>query len=1212
MGAAALAPGFALANPSGGQIVAGQVSISNPAANGTLVNQTSQSAIVNWQQFNVAGNEYVQFVQPSSSAVILNRVIGGAPSEIFGSMRANGRVFLVNPQGVLFAPGAQVDVGALVASTLDIKNEDFLAGRYVFSGGTPGAGVTNAGAVTAADGGFVVLQGDYVHNTGIVQAKLGQVVLASGSATTLTLNDNGLVSFAVDAAAVSQQAGVSNAGDIIADGGKVVMTAKVARGLVGTAVNNTGRVSAQGIVEHDGEIELTAAGGDVVNSGTLDASSTAGDGGKIDVTSDSNIDLQSGTQLLASGSARGGSVRVIADGDLHLRAGASLAATGGVGGGIAELSGHRNTVLRGNVSLGRGGALTIDPATITIADGSGSTSTANGNQTMYETFVEGLLQNGTDVNLIATNSITLAALTDGTLDGQNPNGLPGGNLFMGIGTGSNAASFVQGGGGTIGFQNPTNNILLGGTFTVRGGTTNGTVTIGSVSATGIDIKSAGNIKTGDLDATRGAVSVISSQGSGSVGDVSASDISPSGNLDASVTLSAATGLQVGNIFTEAAVTDGSGDANASVTLSTTSGNINVTGGIDTRASASGSNHTANGTVTLTSTSGNITTAGDIDSAADGNASALNDVTISTGGNVTTGAINAYNAGISIAGNNLTVGALSGSSSDGTTGTLTHLDIDAKGTLTHADTDITANRISLSVGQGDVTFGTLDSNDGNLSVTAKGGAIRIGSISTFDSTFGSNADASVKLTAATGISVGGISTFASASGQGVTADASVTLTTAAGPITVTDPISANAETYSESGGPAGTATASVSITDSGGAITTSSISSLASGSGAIADDITINASGDVNTGDLITASGGITVSGHNLSLGSLSGTGTSSSEQTVGIGTLTHVTLDASGTLDYSNAGTGLTAGTISLRSGSGDIDASNLDATTGGLSITAAGNITASTGSAITANAISVQAGGQINLAGATLNIGNGAADFGADPALLDAIRNDSKGRNITLPPSSSPNGAFKAQSVQLGTVNLGGGYLFVQADSHSIGQVNGPLDAANHPTTLLNLQPFTAQSDWTIPTTVQQVTGTLATGLTATAATSSTAPTLTIPPGIGTVAFGGSSFASNIILPPGTVVSPDTTNLVFATQGTISNAGALSIPGIVVLLGRTLDGLNEIPLLPQNYQPGFGHGIDRWTAPGDIYYSGVNDSNEGLIEPQSDTEAVLVCGGAQ
>src|SRR5579862_7937634 len=109
--ASLLAPGLALAGPTGGVVVGGSATISHPSSTGTVITENSSSAIINWQQFNVAGNEYVQFVQPSASSVILNRIIGGSPSQIFGSLLANGRVFLINPQGILFAPGAQLDVG---------------------------------------------------------------------------------------------------------------------------------------------------------------------------------------------------------------------------------------------------------------------------------------------------------------------------------------------------------------------------------------------------------------------------------------------------------------------------------------------------------------------------------------------------------------------------------------------------------------------------------------------------------------------------------------------------------------------------------------------------------------------------------------------------------------------------------------------------------------------------------------------------------------------------------------------------------------------------------------------------------------------------------------------------------------------------------------------------------------------------------------------
>jgi len=134
--ASLLLPGLALAGPTGGVVVGGQATIGNPSPTSTVIHQGSNSAIINWQQFNIGGNEYVQFVQPSSSSVVLNRVIGGSPSAIFGSLSANGRVFLINPNGVLFAPGAQLDVGGLVASTMNIKDSDFLAGHYVFAGGS--------------------------------------------------------------------------------------------------------------------------------------------------------------------------------------------------------------------------------------------------------------------------------------------------------------------------------------------------------------------------------------------------------------------------------------------------------------------------------------------------------------------------------------------------------------------------------------------------------------------------------------------------------------------------------------------------------------------------------------------------------------------------------------------------------------------------------------------------------------------------------------------------------------------------------------------------------------------------------------------------------------------------------------------------------------------------------------------------------------------
>ncbi|HVT34680.1 MAG TPA: filamentous hemagglutinin N-terminal domain-containing protein, partial [Nevskiaceae bacterium] len=233
-----VAPALVLANPSGGQVTAGSAAITTPNSATTVINQASDAAIIQWQSFNVGRQEYVIFNQPTASAAVLNRVVGGDASLILGHMESNGRVFLINPMGVLFGKGAQVNVGSLVASTLDLADGDFLQGKYVFQsapGSTP-AGVVNEGRIVAGQGGYVVLAGDYVKNAGVITAKLGDIALASGSAATLDMNGDGLVNFAVSKAALSDRAGVDNIGKLVADGGTVVMTAQVARELMHAAV----------------------------------------------------------------------------------------------------------------------------------------------------------------------------------------------------------------------------------------------------------------------------------------------------------------------------------------------------------------------------------------------------------------------------------------------------------------------------------------------------------------------------------------------------------------------------------------------------------------------------------------------------------------------------------------------------------------------------------------------------------------------------------------------------------------------------------------------------------------------------------------------------------------------------------------------------------------------------------------------------------------
>ena len=143
------------------------------------VNQSSSNAAINWQSFNIGKGEAVRFVQPNSSSVALNRVLGSDPSSILGSLSANGKVFLVNPNGILFGKGSQVNVNGLVASTLAITDNDFMSGNYRFSGSGDGT-ILNQGSINA-DGGYVALLGVNVGNQGVISAKLGTVALAADS-----------------------------------------------------------------------------------------------------------------------------------------------------------------------------------------------------------------------------------------------------------------------------------------------------------------------------------------------------------------------------------------------------------------------------------------------------------------------------------------------------------------------------------------------------------------------------------------------------------------------------------------------------------------------------------------------------------------------------------------------------------------------------------------------------------------------------------------------------------------------------------------------------------------------------------------------------------------------------------------------------------------------------------------------------------------------
>ena len=314
-------PGAIFALPQGEQVVSGQVDVTSPSAFHMQVQQASQKAIINWQQFSIAAPEHVQFIQPGISATALNRVVGADPSLIYGQLSANGNVWVINTNGILVGSTGRINVNSFIASTLDIADQDFLSGNYQFNQNLNDtlSAIINQGRIAAADGGSVSLIAPGIQNTGTIVANLGKVNLGAGEQVTVSFAGNDLISFAVDKDVMGQVVGpdgapmdesILNTGTISADGGEVVLSARTAYDAVKSVVNNKGIIEARTIENDNGVIRLQGNGqGIVTNSGTLDVSGddTGETGGEVEVTGEETR-LVHYSEIKASGRAGGGSV----------------------------------------------------------------------------------------------------------------------------------------------------------------------------------------------------------------------------------------------------------------------------------------------------------------------------------------------------------------------------------------------------------------------------------------------------------------------------------------------------------------------------------------------------------------------------------------------------------------------------------------------------------------------------------------------------------------------------------------------------------------------------------------------------------------------------------------------------------------------------------------------------------------------------------------
>jgi filamentous hemagglutinin family protein len=453
----------AYAAPVNPTVVAGQASFNQQGKTFTITN--TPNAIINWQGFSIGADEITRFIQQSSDSKVLNRVTGRDPSQILGSLQSNGKVFLINPNGVLFGAGSRVDVNGLVASSLNISNADFLAGKNNFTAGEVAGKVANQGTITTPSGGQIFLIAPAVENSGILSAPNGDVVLAAGHSVQLFDSKDPNVQVVVSSPA--DQA--LNLGSIVAQGGRV--------GVYGALVNQRGVINANSAVRgENGKIVLKSSGTTLVEAGSTTTATgsnlnTGGDimllGQQVGVTGNAVVDASGATgggTLLVGGDYQGKNAAVMnaqqayVGKDAVLRADAidsgnggkvvvwsdqatqmlgAISARGGAqggNGGQVETSGHYLD-MQGTVDTrapkGANGSLLLDPSDVYIATDL-STALSNGMVNSGSLSLNGgiFLGSGAITDSLLLTSVLQTALltTDVTVKTANVNGTGSGAI----------------------------------------------------------------------------------------------------------------------------------------------------------------------------------------------------------------------------------------------------------------------------------------------------------------------------------------------------------------------------------------------------------------------------------------------------------------------------------------------------------------------------------------------------------------------------------------------------------------------------------------------------------------------------------------------------------------------------------------------------------------------------------------------------------------
>ncbi|MEI6722283.1 MAG: filamentous hemagglutinin N-terminal domain-containing protein, partial [Betaproteobacteria bacterium] len=587
------------ANPTAPQVVNGTAAFAQKG--GLLTVTNSNGAIINWNTFSIGAGETTRFNQASASSAVLNRVLGNDPSVLLGTLSSNGRVWLINPAGIMVGQGGRVDVAAFISSTMNVTNQDFLASRLSFLN-TPGAGkVTNQGIITTPSGGSVYLVGPAVENSGLINAPNGEVILAAGQ--TVGLIDTGTPGVKVEI--TGREGNVTN---------------------LGTIASEAGRIGIAGVL--------------VKNSGTLNASSVVSEGGRVFLQAKRRIELADSSVITADGSKGGTVVAKVEDaGQLsgEMVAGGRISGQGDGtrgSGGFVETSGKWADINNVSVATGGGtwlldpddveiksvgsiaGATVVTPATIqsalsggnftvqTNAGGSGGNGDIFVNQAVSSSAANTLtLSAGRDINVNQAITlsgvgagVTLSAANNVNVSSKVVSAASGAISVSGTGlnvTGASAAAQLLGASMTVNMSGSVNvtagvgsaQITSTGTQSITAGAGGITLvggeggnTIARISQTGptatqtITVTGGGITLTGGgASGTNGNTAVISQTGSGlqyvtadSISATGGGGTSGTGNLALIQTVTGATASQTLDIGAGGLTLQGGSGVNAGV------------------------------------------------------------------------------------------------------------------------------------------------------------------------------------------------------------------------------------------------------------------------------------------------------------------------------------------------------------------------------------------------------------------------------------------------------------------------------------------------------------------------------------------------------------------------------------------------------------------------------------------------------------------------